>query len=201
VIQATKSGTRFHLRSPLIVIPSGEDFVRFRIAAETTALSGGEPLGKEWVERIVIPTRDTGFTVTAARSNLVPDADGEPQQFVFVETNRPVEVAAFAKEVQAWELPQPVGNDGWSPRTVTADVLARAKRVPLELVSDESAAPVANTVSFRLAPRSPGPLWIRVPAGIAVLGGFVLGADFGVEVSIPAFRRMSAFSAKAESSR
>ena len=191
VVVSPENGGRFHVRTPLVTIPEREDFLRFRISGSVVARSGGRPLEKEFVEKLTVPTRETGFRIASANTQLVPDADGEPQQFIFVEASRSVVAADFAKHVEAWQLPPPPkskdGEEIWSVGNVTGAVLARAQRVPLEFVPGDVGSPHSATLAFRLRPRAPGPLWVRVAKGVSVIGGFVLGSDFGQSVMVPAF--------------
>lgn len=180
-------GWRIFLRSPVVEIPQAEDFIRFRLPADFTASCGGAPLGKEFVEKVTVPTRETGFRVAGARAELVPDADENPQQFLMVETSRPMKLADFARAVEAWELPERDDEVLWDPSNVTPDVLARSQRVALHHVAGDEDAPFGKTASFRMDPRSPGTLWVRVPAGFAASGGFVLGSEFASRVEVPAF--------------
>ena len=211
VLVDAKDANVIHIRTPKITIPAKEDFARLSIGKELVAMCGGAPIGKELVEKVAVPTRSTGFRVTEAKVQIVPNEDGEPQQILTVETLRGVEPAVLAKAVEAWALPEeaaevdPDDKDKekdkdqdadddkdekeWTVKEVTPEVLAKAKRIPLTLVEGEGDAPIAKLFGFHLPPTKPGPIFLRVPKGLAVPGGFVLDADFAQIVEVLPFPR------------
>ena len=195
VIADEKNPLRFFLRSPLIKPGEKEDLVRFEIGPEMSALAGGDPSRGEFVTKITSPSRYSAFFFNGAHAQFVKDSDSdEPRQFVFLESSIAANGGTVAKAAQAWLLPPPKKNkDGkvepWEPETVTPDVLAKAKRVPLEFVAGENAPPTAGAFGFRLAPQEPGRLFVRVPKETPAPGGFATREDFNAIVDVPRFPR------------
>lgn len=212
VLADAKDANVLHVRTPRITIPAAEDFARLSIDKDLKAMQGGEPMGKELVEKVAVPTRTTGFQFLAAKAMIVPDEDGEPQQILTLESIRVADPAVVAKNVEAWILPEKKKeadededkdkddadkdkkeeddeDTGYAVADVTPALLAKAKRVPLTLVENDGDAPVVKVFGFHLPPSKPGPLFVRVAKGIAVPGGFVLDADFNAMVSVPMFPR------------
>ncbi len=199
VIVDEKNPLRFFLRSPLIKPGEKEDLVRFQIAPGITAISGGVGMNGEAVTKITSPSRYSGFIFTSARTQLITRADGgkddgEPRQFIFLESSIAAHGATVAKAAKAWLLPPPKKNkDGetepWDTHNVTPSVLEKAKRVLLEFVPGENAPPTASVFGFRLAPQEPARLLIRVPKETPAPGGFALREDFNAIVDVPMFPR------------
>ncbi len=194
VIADEKNPMRFFLRSPLIKPGEKEDLVRFQIAPGLLALSGGDPMEKEAVTKIASPSRYSGFVFNSAKAQLVQGDEDEPRQFVFLESSIAANGATVAKSTKAWQLPPPPKDkDGeevpWTPETVTPEVLAKAKVVPMEFMPGEDAPPIANVFGFRLAPRVPSRLFVRVAKDTPAPGGFALHEDFDAIVDVPMFPR------------
>lgn len=201
VLADAKDGNTLHVRSAKIRIPEQEDFVRLAIGKGLVAMNGGEPLGLELAEKVTVPTKWTGFRFTEARTQIVPNEDGEPQQFVFVETLRAAETAVVAKAVEAWLLPEKEASkegqadeeDGdkkkWTSAEVTPEVLAKATKEELKLVEGDEDTQTASLFAFRMPPSAPGPLFLRVTKGMKAPGGFELAADYSEILQVPMFPR------------
>ncbi len=217
VIVDAKDANVLHLRTPRITIPVAEDFAKVTIDKNIHAMSGGDPLGHEMMEKVVVPTRATGFRFTEGKVILVDNENGDPQQTLTLEASRLADPAAVAKAVEAFVLPEKkkeaAAEDGddkdadkdadhadnqeeeepepstYTLDEVTPEVLAKAKRVALTLVEDDSDAPVKKFFAFHLPQSKPGPMYLRVHKGLAAPGGFVLNEDFGQVVTVPGFPR------------
>ncbi len=189
VIQDEKDPNTYHIRTPRIRIPIVEDFARVSLGKELLALCGGAPLGKEFVEKVAVPTRDTGFRFTTARTQIVPNEDGEPRQFIFLESQRLAAPEVVAKNVELWTLPPKEDGTEWAPAEVTPEVLAKCQHVTPEVVAEEDDAPVSKVFSFRLPPLPQGPMFVRVKKGTPAPGGFLLGTDYEQVVTVPMFPR------------
>jgi hypothetical protein len=216
VIADAKDANVLHVRTPKITIPVFEDFARLSIDKDLHAMNGGEPLGREMVEKVAVPTRGSGFRFTAAKVILASNEEGDPQQTLTLEATSAADPNAVVKAVEAFLLPEKKKetvtkeeNDKdqddqdqntadneeeeepatYTPDEITPELLAKAKRVTLTLVEDESDAPVKKFFGFHLPPSKPGQMYVRVRKGLAVPGGFVLDADFTEMVTVPGFAR------------
>ncbi|MEO6788131.1 MAG: hypothetical protein ABI318_18555, partial [Chthoniobacteraceae bacterium] len=194
VLADEKNPLRFFLRSPLIKPGDKEDLVRFQIAPGLAAISGGDPTGGEFVTKVTAPSRYSAFFIKSARAQIVTKDDGEPRQFVFLESSIAANNTAVAKAAKAWQLPPPRKNkegknEPWTTDNVTPGVLAKSKPVPLELVADEDTPPTASVFGFRLAPQVPARLFVRVAKETPAPGGFATREDFDAIVDVPMFPR------------
>ncbi|MEI6714935.1 MAG: MG2 domain-containing protein [Verrucomicrobiota bacterium] len=194
VIADTTNPLRFWLRSPLVKISDKEDLVRFEITPGISALCGGNPLKETVFAKVTVPSRHSGFTITKTHSQIIFNSRGEPRQFLFIETKGKAAGKEFAKYVEAWHLPPPSKNKDdveipWTKENVTAAVLAKAKRVPLEFVPDETGKPVSEIFGFKLQPQVSETLFVRIPKETPAPGGFSTPEDFADLVTVPEFTK------------
>jgi len=194
VIADEKNPLRFFLRSPVIKPGEKEDLIRFDLAARMNALAGGDPTDKEFTTKVTSPSRYSAFFFNGARAQLVTNADGEPRQFIFLESSIAANTGVVAKAAQAWQLPPPPKDKNgkeqpWKPETVTDAVLEKSKRIALESVATDGAATVANLFGFRLVPQDSARLFVRVPKETPAPGGFLTREDFTAIVNVPAFNK------------
>jgi uncharacterized protein YfaS (alpha-2-macroglobulin family) len=194
VIADEKNPLRFFLRSPLITPGEKEEIVRFDLAAGINAVAGGNPSPRGYTKKITVPSRHSGFFFQDARSQIVKNKNGEPEQFVFLESSMAANTAIVAKAALAWQLPPPLKDKNgkvqpWTKDNVTEAVLAKSTRVELELVAEEGASAATNLFGFRLAPREATRLFVRAPKETPAPGGFSTGEDFNAIVNVPAFNK------------
>ena len=197
VIADEKNPLRFFLRAPPIKPGEKEDLVRFDLAAGVNALAGGDPSEGIFTVKITCPSRYSAFFFKSARTQLVTNDEGEPRQYVFLESSIAANTGIVAKAAQSWQLPQPPKDkDGktqpWKAADVTDAVLAKSKRIALESVAADGTATVSNLFGFRLVPQDPARLFVRVPKETPAPGGFVTRENFDVIVDVPAFEKSAA---------
>lgn len=185
VTQSAHTPLTFHIRSPRIVIPKDEDFVKIVLQPGALAVAGGAPMADELSTKITVPTRASGFSISKFTASLVPADDGEPRQFLFVETNVAADSKVIAKALSVWPLP--ARDEEWTQADVTADVLEKLKPLALELVEEDETQTFAKRFAFRLPPIPGCTAFVRIPAGTVSVGGFELGSDYRQPVTIPAF--------------
>ncbi len=195
VIADEKSPLRFFLRSPLITPGEKGDLVRFQIAPGLTAIAGGTPANEEFVIKIGVPSRYSGFIFKSARAQLITNKEGEPRQFIFLESSIAANNAVVAKAAHAWQLPPPRKDkngreEPWKSDNVTPEVLAKSKPVPLEFITDDDTPPSTSIFGFRLVPQHAARIFVRVPKDTPAPGGFVTREDFNAVVDVPMFPRL-----------
>ncbi|MEK0446074.1 MAG: hypothetical protein RLZZ399_1395, partial [Verrucomicrobiota bacterium] len=195
VVADEKNPLRFWLRSPLLRIHDKEDLLRFEITPGIPALCGGDPLPETAFAKVTIPSRYSGFRLSAARSQILFNEKGVPRQFLVLESKGRAQGSDLAKHLEVRLLPQPPKNkDGrpipWELKNVTPEVLSKAQRIPLEWVPGEGTPPTSELFAFRLQPlETDQPLWIQIPKLTPAPGGFLTAEDFTALVPVPDFPR------------
>lgn len=188
---------QYWVRTTRIVVPEKEDFVNVTLTKGLASTVGGKATEQNVTAKVRIPDVTSGFSMKGVNTDIVRTDEGDPEQFLFLETDGYVTGEALEKHVTAWLLPKdkPANAKGakvedydW-PNTgeVTPAVIALAKPIPLKRVESEKeeGAPVATMHAFKMQPPGLGRVFVRVTAGVNALGGFRLGKDFTALTDIP----------------
>ena len=186
-------GYRFYLRSSRIAIPEESDVLKLTVVKSMRATSGGDPLQEEVTAKVRVPDRFSGFSIANARSEIVRDDEGSPEQFLFVDTSGYVAGDEMGTHVEAWRIPKNYRflRNQRLPGTaaVTDEILAKWEPIHLQRVETEIAegAPVSTVHAFKFRVEGEGQLFVRVSAGVEALGGFELKNAYGKYLPIPRF--------------
>jgi alpha-2-macroglobulin len=191
-----KHERKFWLRSTRIQVPEKEDFVKVTLRGSLTTTVGGARLGADILRKVRVPDIESGFRIASAETEIVKTEEGEPEQFLFINTEGYVTTESLMKKLSVWLEPQdftiadphgkrikPRGND------VTEDMLRQFSAVslkPVELeLSDDS--PATKRHGFKFLTEKQGRLFMRIGKGVEALGGFRLGSEFRAFLSVPDF--------------
>lgn len=177
-----KTPRQFFLRSRNLAIPEKEDFVKLRVLAGLQSSVGGAPLAADVGTKTRVPDKFSGFELTGVSTNILRTDDGEPQQFLFVDSDKDLDGAEIASHISAWwsEHEWPMDD-----KTKLEAAIAAARKI--ELLSVESAAPLSRKHAFRFTEPRSGALLVRVEHGVKAPGGFELGKRFQDLADVPEF--------------
>ena len=180
------SARRFFIRSRQIVVPLKEDFVKLTLPAGITSTLGGAALEKPVDAKTRIPDKFSGLTIASAETRMIRTEEGEPQQFVFINTNLDIDSAEIASRIGLWWH-----EDGWHDKDgnlIFDDRLGSATKVALVPVESEAALGKQHTFRF-LQPRTDGGLCLRIEGGVKSPGGFETNTRFEKTLDVPIFPR------------
>ncbi|MFO1483024.1 MAG: alpha-2-macroglobulin [Verrucomicrobiaceae bacterium] len=191
-----KNQREFWIRTARIQVPAKEDFVRVTLAKALTSTLGGGSLDKDFTAKVRVPDIESGFKITESNTEILKTEDGEPEQFLFINTEGYVTTENLLRHLGVWQEPEnfrikdPGGNDvPPSTNDVTEAILRQYKPVtlkPVELeLSDD--APATTRHAFKFLVESQGRLFVRITKGVEALGGFRLGAEYRVFEETPEF--------------
>lgn len=188
----------FWIRTTRIQIPEEEDFVKITVHKELACPLGGGALGTDLTSKVRVPDAESGFKITDASTDILKTEDGEPEQFLFINTEGYATTESLLKNLAVWQEPEDFtikdaqGNDvAPAPNDVTQDLLRKyapvsLKPVELELSDDH---PATTRHAFKFLAEKQGRLFVRIAKGVQALGGFRLGAEFRVFEDTPDFPR------------
>lgn len=188
---------QFWVRTARIAIPEKEDFLEISLTPGLASSLGGKAIEKGLTAKVRIPDVTSGFSLKETTTGIVRTAEGDPEQFLFLETDGFVAGEELEQHLSVWLLPKdkPANAQGpavedyqWpEPGEVTPAVLGAARKVPCKRVESEKAegAPVATLHAFKVQPSGAGRLFVRVSAGVNALGGFRLGSDYAAVADVP----------------
>ena len=188
---------QYWVRTTRIAVPEKEDNVNVTLTKGLASTLGGEPIPQPITTKVLVPDVTTGFYFKNATTDIVRTEEGDPEQFLFLETNGYVTGEELEKHVSVWLLPKdlpasaagPAKEDYEWPNVgeVTPAILALAKAIPLKRVEAEkdADAPMAAMHAFKLQPPGTGRLYVKVTQGVKALGGFRLGKDYLELADVP----------------
>lgn len=186
----------FWIRTARIQVPAKEDFVKITLHKELTSTVGGSSLAADIVSKVRVPDVDSGFKIADANTEILKADDGEPEQFLFINTEGYVTTENLLKHLGVWQEPPSfritdVNGRRVPPREndVTEDVLRQyapvsLKPVELELSDDH---PATTRHAFKFLTEKQGRLFVRITHGVEALGGFRLSREFRSFQSTPRF--------------
>ncbi|MBL9133111.1 MAG: hypothetical protein JNG86_18015, partial [Verrucomicrobiaceae bacterium] len=189
-----KNQRQFWIRSTRIAIPEKEDFVKVTVQSGLPSLNGGKALLADQSGKARVPDILSGLRIEAARTEIIRTEEGEPEQFLFIDTQGYAASTKIAENIEMWLLPRDKPAEGgkplvkdiaWSVGNVTLAVIQASKKIALKPV--ESEAPYTETHAFKFLLEDEGTLFIRVRGGLEGLGGFKLADDARLTATVPDF--------------
>lgn len=195
IITEDKEGAqrRFYVRSAKIALPDKEDFVALTFTKGASSTLGGALTSSDVIDKVRVPDIYSGFTIAEVTTELIRTSEGEPEQFLFIDTNGYATPEVIAKHLKAWFLPDSANIVNTNYWTTTGDLTSQCasivKPVTLKLVETEKdeGAPLATRHGFKFLNEQPGQLLVQVQRGATALGGFILGRTHTANVVVPDF--------------
>lgn len=191
------------VHSEPLPIPKTSVSMALRIAAGVAAQRGGS--GKVVTEREVVKAVAIpgiySLDIAELKQLIVTADSGEPENVLQITASMGVHEKEIGRAVSAWVLPiKNMENGGedtpyqWSdPAEVTANILAKAKKVALNSVPAERE--INETHSFKFIADPGRYLLVRIQQGLKSAGGYQLGATrdeiVRVKRSVPELAIMS----------
>lgn len=186
----------FWIRTARIQVPAKEDFVKVTLHKEITSTVGGGSLAADIISKVRVPDVDSGFKIADANTEILKAEDGEPEQFLFINTEGYVTTDNLLKHLGVWQEPPNFRITDVNGRRVppgvndvTEDVLRQyapvsLKPVELELSDDH---PATTRHAFKFLTEKQGRMFVRITQGVEALGGFRLSREFRSFESTPRF--------------
>ncbi len=191
-----KHQREYWVRTTRIQVPEKEDHVKVTLRRGLTTPVGGQALSDDVVAKVRVPDIESGFHITSASTEIVKTEEGEPEQFLFVNTEGYVTTAALQQKLAVWLEPldftirDPLGHSVIPGVNDVNEALLRQftpvtlKPVEVELGEDQ---PAATRHGFKFLAEKSGRLFVRIHKGVEAFGGFRLGAEFRIFERVPEF--------------
>jgi len=186
----------FWMRTTRIQVPEKEDFLKVTLRGSIASTLGGKPYGTDIVRKVRVPDIESGFKITSAATEIVTTEDGEPEQFLFINTEGYANTEVLMKSLGVW-MPPPnftiadsSGNRVFPGVNDVNEAMLRQftpvklKPVELELSDDQ---PATTRHGFKFLAEKSGLMFVRINKGLEALGGFRLGKEFRSFASVPSF--------------
>jgi hypothetical protein len=127
----------FWIRTTRIQVPEKEDYVKVTLHKELVSTLGGSSLAADVVSKVRVPDVNSGFKIADANTEILKTEDGEPEQFLFINTEGYVTTENLLKHLGVWQEPEEFtikdarGNDvPPGVNDVTTDILKKYAPVP-----------------------------------------------------------------------
>jgi uncharacterized protein YfaS (alpha-2-macroglobulin family) len=173
---------QFFIRSRNLVIPEKEDFIKLLLPEGLVSAVGGAATLAGVEAKTRVPDKFSGFKLTGATTRIIRTDEGEPQQFLFVESDHDLDSAEVASRISVrWS------DQGWrlDDRAKLDEQVAAVE--PMKLIPVDAEAPLTRQHAFRFVEPRPGSLLVRVEPGVKAPGDFELGQRFQAVAGVPAY--------------
>lgn len=100
-----RHGREFFLRSVPLALPAELDTMKITLAPGLGALRGNEPLAHEEIAKVKVPDLYSFFQIKETTTRIVKNKDGNPEQFLIVETSCEARSEDLAKSLELYALP------------------------------------------------------------------------------------------------
>lgn len=193
-LEVTQHQRVAYVHSAPLSLPEREDFMKVLLSKELTTVQGGAKLKADLEDKVRIPDLYSFFHIDSVKGEIITNKEGDPEQFLIVETSAAAKPEDVAKGLEVYLLPQKkqTNSEGvdeqeskrWeSPREVDADFLKEAK--PIEPVLVPAKQETTNLHTFKIKLEADGDLYVKVRKGVTALGDFVLGSDYDAVLPVP----------------
>lgn len=182
-----------YVRSAPLKLPEREDFMKVTLNKAMRTAQGGAALDEGMEKKVRIPDLFSLFHIESARGQIVNNKEGDPEQFVMIETSVEAKSEEIAQAMELSLLPERKKKEAesgeetveqWeSPREVSADILQQA--TPVSWVVIPSKDETSKVHTFRIKVETPGALFVKIRKGLRSVGDFQLGSDYDGLVPVP----------------
>ncbi len=180
-----------YVHSAPLSLPEREDFMKVALGKNLRTAQGGAALAEPIEQKVRIPDLYSFFHIKGINGQIVKNNDGDPEQFLMVETSVEAKSEDVAKAMEAYLLPvrkkvedgEEV-NDPWAgPQEIKQESLQKA--IPLELTLVPSKQETSTLHTFKIKLEKEGQLYAKIRKGLISLGDFQLGSDYANVIEVP----------------
>jgi uncharacterized protein YfaS (alpha-2-macroglobulin family) len=187
-IEYDKHRRKAFVHSVPIDIPPQETYLTLHLSENLAPAYGPSRFERELLENVRIPDVTSYFRVSTVQSIITRNEDDEPEQTLTIDFTDRVRTDALQAKIKAYILPtdltlngKRVRNKGWhQAREVTAEVLAQAERIGIELNPAED--DVAQLHSAPIDVADAAYLYVIIEEGLRSEGDFVMSRPYDTVV-------------------
>ena len=178
-----------YIHSAPLSLPEREDFMKLVLDKNLRTDQGGAALKESLEQKVRIPDLYSFFHIEGAKGQIIRNKEGDPEQFIIVETSVEMKSEELIKAMELSLLPKKSkGEDEeeteWkSPREVNAKILEHATPVSLTLIPSKEETTMLHT--FKIKVEKEGALYVKIHKGVKSLGDFQLGSDYDNVLPVP----------------
>jgi uncharacterized protein YfaS (alpha-2-macroglobulin family) len=203
-----------YIHTPRLSLPEQEDFMKLVLSKDLQTTQGGANLTQEITKTTPVPTKYAFFTIEGSQGTIVRNKDGDPEQFIIINSKADVAPADLAAGVEIYLLPHPKKKDkdasdnsddsqdtdnqdgsdtedtpdkAPSEWDTASDVDADilAKATKVPFTLMPAASETVKTITLKISVPTQGSLYIRVKKGTRAVGDFELSDDYNNVMAVP----------------
>ena len=190
-LTASNSPAEWYFRSSRVKVPTESEEVKLTLSRGLRGINGGQALNHDVVAKAIIPNKYSALQVSNSDARIIKNDQGEPKQFLNFTTTLGISPTELEKKTHLFRLTKSDDDllryQKKSVNDVTEEMLARAKKIPLERVQQEEDSPYPSAHSYQFFSPEPGRLFFRADSGIIALGGFELRNTYHQFLSVPSY--------------
>ncbi|QLG96281.1 alpha-2-macroglobulin family protein [Pseudomonas yamanorum] len=181
-----------YVRSAALATPLESTPVSAKIDEGIKARDGGNASSAPLLAEVTVPGRYR-LTFTGAEVSFVDNERGEPEPVLMFSSSSAVADETIATKVQAWLLPEKAQDDTqpWNTKDIDDKLLARS--TPVKLTHVPSVEPLNTLHAFKFKAPAGRALYVRVPANLEAIGGYLAKNPTASLISMPAYPRTLQF--------
>ena len=181
-----------YVRSAALATPLESTPVSAKLDEGIKARDGGNASNAPLVAEVTVPGRYR-LTFTGAEVSFVDNERGEPEPVLMFSSSSAVADDTIAGKVQAWLLPAKAEDDTrpYTSNDIDDAMLARSTKVSLTHVP--SVEPLNTLHAFKFKAPAGRALYVRVPANLEAIGGYLAKNPTASLISMPAYPRTLQF--------
>src|SRR4029077_1444456 len=95
-----------YVRTVPLVLPEREDFMKLALSKDVATTQGGAHLANDIEDKVRVPDIYSFFKIDGAKGGVVRNADGDPEQILFVSTTAAARSDELGKALHVYLLPK-----------------------------------------------------------------------------------------------
>ncbi len=184
-----KNHREAYIQSVPVALPDQPNFMSIKVASGVTSILGGESSEDAVEEKVLIPDLYSFLKVSTAKTQIVRNANNEPEQMLMLEFTDDISEQALLDKLSLVLLPKhnPAKDKRYwsSPREVTAAVISKSEKVALRLIPNERDASKVYTFAFDLPVGRY--LYLKLAPGLTSVNKFVHASFYDTLVNTPSY--------------
>ncbi|RMT93061.1 hypothetical protein ALP39_02642 [Pseudomonas marginalis pv. marginalis] len=181
-----------YVRSAALATPLESTPVSAKLDEGIKARDGGNASAAPLVAEVTVPGRYR-LTFTGAEVSFVDNERAEPEPVLMFSSSSAVADDTIAGKVQAWLLPEKAQDDTRPYTTNEIDDALLARSTKVNLTHVPSVEPLNTLHAFKFKAPAGRALYVRVPANLEAIGGYLAKNPTASLVSMPAYPRTLQF--------
>ncbi len=181
-----KLNREVYVHSANIQLGAQPQYVSLMIDGDVKPQLGQTQLNAQVQDKLLLPDADSMLKITRTDSMIVRNPEGVPEQVLTLDSTIGVQTQDLMQYLHAYVLPKKKNDAAWnSPGEVTADQLALAQPLPLQMIQEDHPYPTHHNFRYNALPGRT--IYVVVDADLPGYGGYHLKNKFHDLIETPEY--------------